>query len=191
MTTPARLTMWCRSLKAEITALLTRLVLVPTVTTQNQITALSSSSGGENQMHISGRGLEVLKRFEGLQLKAYFCPAGVLTIGYGSTGPHVKMGMEITPAEAEKLLLDDVARFESAVNRLVKVPLTQGQFDALVCFSYNIGIGAFEKSTLLSVLNMGRYGEVISQFKRWNKVKGHVVNGLVNRREAEIGLWES
>jgi lysozyme len=191
MKTPARLTMWCRNLKAEITGWLTRLVLAPTATTQNQITALSGSYGGENQMNISGRGLEVLKRFEGLKLKAYFCPAGVLTIGYGSTGPHVKMGMEITPAEAEKLLLDDVARFERAVNRLVKVPLTQGQFDALVCFSYNIGIGAFEKSTLLSVLNMGRYGEVISQFKRWNKVKGQVVNGLVNRRAAEIGLWES
>jgi lysozyme len=191
MKTPAQLTMWCRNLKAEIMGWLTRLVLAPTATTQNQITALSSSSGGEKQMHISGRGLEVLKRFEGLQLKAYLCPAGVLTIGYGSTGAHVKMGMEITPAEAEKLLLDDVARFERAVNKLVKVPLTQGQFDALVCFSFNIGVGAFEKSTLLSVLNMGRHGEVISQFKRWNKVKGHVVNGLVNRREAEIGLWQS
>jgi len=191
MTTPARLTMWCQNLKAEITALLTRLVLVPPAITPNQITASSSSYGGGNQMNISGRGLAVLKRFEGLRLKAYLCPAGVLTIGYGSTGPHVKMGMEITEREAEKLLLDDVSRFENAVNRLVKVPLTQGQFDALVLFCFNIGVGAFEKSTLLSVLNMGRYGEVISQFKRWNKVKGQVVNGLVNRREAEIGLWQS
>ena len=100
-------------------------------------------------------------------------------------------GDRITKEQAEKLLIEDVRQFEAAINKLVKVALKQGQFDALVVFCYNVGIGAFERSTLLSVLNMGRYADVPAQLMRWTKVKGKELSGLVNRRNAEVLLWNS
>lgn len=139
---------------------------------------------------ISKRGLDTIKKFEGLRLDAYICPAGVWTIGYGTTRGVMK-GDRVTAEQAEKLLIEDVRKFEAAINKLVKVPLNQGQFDALVCFCYNVGIGAFERSTLLSVLNMGRYKDVPAQLMRWTKVKGKEIAGLVNRRDAEVVLWNS
>lgn len=140
-------------------------------------------------MKTSLAGLRLIKKFEGLRLKAYICPAGVLTIGYGSTGAHVKPGMVITAAEAEALLIKDLARFENAINRLVKVPLNQNQFDALASFIFNIGIGAFEKSTLLRLLNAKDYLKAADQFGRWTRGGGVVLEGLVRRRREEKNLF--
>lgn len=130
-----------------------------------------------------------LKQWEGLRLTAYKDSGGVLTIGYGHTGPDVKAGMTITEAQAEMLLMRDLSRFEQSVERSVKVPLTDNQFGALVSFAYNVGTSAFEGSTLLKKLNAGDYSSVPSQLARWNKVGGKVLAGLTNRRAAEAGLW--
>lgn len=140
-------------------------------------------------MRISQRGLDLIKEFEGLRLSAYICPAGVPTIGYGTTA-GVKIGQTITKDRAEELLRADVAAFERHVLRLVKVPLTQGQFDALVAFVYNIGAGAFEKSTMLRQLNAGLYADAAQQFDRWNQAGGKVLAGLTRRRAAERAMFE-
>lgn len=140
-------------------------------------------------MRISQNGLSLIKHFEGLELKAYRCPAGVLTIGYGSTGKHVKPGMVITEDEAEALLRKDVGPFEDAIGKLVRVKLDQDEFDALVAFSYNIGAGAFAESTLLKKLNAGDFGGAYKEFARWNKAKGKVLKGLTKRRAAEAALF--
>ncbi len=100
-------------------------------------------------MKLSVNGMNHIKNWEGLRLKAYKCPAGVWTIGYGHTGPDVKPGGTITQAQADALLDKDTDDAESAVNTLVKVPLSQNQFDALVSFVFNTGIGSFKNSTLL------------------------------------------
>ncbi len=138
---------------------------------------------------INAEGLALIKRFEGLQRRAYICPAGVLTIGYGSTGAHVTKGMVITEAEAERLLIADLSRFERAVEKLVKVPLSDGQFAALVSFAFNVGEGALKGSTLLKKLNRGDYDAVPSELNKWVNAKGKKLPGLVNRRAAEGGLW--
>ena len=139
-------------------------------------------------MKISAKGLALIKEFEGCELTAYVCPAGVLTIGVGSTGPHVTPGMTITQAEAEALLLKDLVRFEKAVNELVKVPLSQGAYDALVSFTFNCGEGAFADSTLLRELNEGKDPNLTakSQLPRWTN--GGLA-GLVRRRAAEVELF--
>src|SRR5574343_1083814 len=114
-------------------------------------------------MRVSQSGIDLIKRFEGLRLEAYPDPASggePWTIGYGTTrtpaGP-VTPGMTITQAQAEEYLRDDLRFFESRINDLVKVPLSQAQFDALVSLTYNIGAGAFERSTLLRELNAGNH----------------------------------
>lgn len=114
---------------------------------------------------------------------------GTLTIGYGSTGVHVKPGMTISEAEANELLLDDLDRFERFVERKVVVPLNENQFAALVSFCFNVGEGAFGKSTLLKKLNSGDYASVPSELAKWVTSKGKRIQGLVNRRAAEAGLW--
>lgn len=119
---------------------------------------------------------------------------GTLTIGYGHTGPDVVAGMpDITEAQGMALLRADLDPCESAAERLVKVPLTDNQFGALVLFAFNAGIGAFTGSTLLKKLNKGDYGAVPSELAKWNKttIDGKKVKsaGLVNRRAAEAGLW--
>ena len=141
-------------------------------------------------MHTSQKGLDLIKSFEGLRLSAYKDVVGVVTIGYGTTS-GVKMGDTITKERAEELLREDVARFESQVLRLVKVPLTQGQHDALVSFVYNLGAGNLSNSTLLRLLNAGDYAGAAAQFDRWNKAGGKVLAGLVRRRAAERALFES
>jgi lysozyme len=140
-------------------------------------------------MKISPKGLAVIKQFEGLRLTAYKCPAGVLTIGYGSTGAHVKPGMIITEQEAERLLLGDISRFEVGVQEVIKKTLTQGQFDALVSFSFNVGLGALRESTLAAKLKAGDVVGAANEFARWNKAGGKVLPGLVKRREAERALF--
>ncbi|ROZ86902.1 lysozyme [Pseudomonas neustonica] len=139
-------------------------------------------------MQISPKGLELIKSHESLQLDAYLCPAKVWTIGYGHTGDVVR-GQRITEAGADKLLLNDLQRFEKAVNAVL-VPLDQDQYDALVSFAFNVGVGAFNSSTLLRLLNHGDYAGAAGQFKRWNKGGGKVLPGLVRRREEERALFE-
>ncbi len=141
-------------------------------------------------MNISEKGLSLIKKFEGLVLKTYKCSAGVDTIGYGHT-KTAKPKMVITEAKASELLLEDIRESELAVNRLVKVPLTQNQFDALVCFVFNVGSGNFNSSTLLKQLNQKMYKEAADQLLRWNKAGGKALPGLTRRREAERELFLS
>lgn len=141
-------------------------------------------------MKISDRGIDLVKSFEGLRLKAYLCPAKVWTIGYGSTGPHVRAGMVISEAEAEELLREDLSRFEDGVSDLAE-PCTQGQFDAVVSFAFNVGLEALRKSTLLKMHKAGTFGAAAQQFLRWNKAGGKVLAGLTRRREAEKELYLS
>lgn len=133
--------------------------------------------------------IEKLKQWEGCRLIAYRDPAGIWTIGYGHTGPDVKPGMQITQEQADRLLMGDLARFEFAVDRAVKVPLTDNQFGALVSFAFNVGAAAFDKSTLLKRLNQGNYSAVPGELARWNRAGGKQLAGLVNRRAAEAVLW--
>jgi len=131
----------------------------------------------------------LIREFEGLELKAYKCPAGVLTIGYGHT-KEVAAGMVITEGKAEALLREDLVWVEEAINTKVVVPLTQNQYDALASFIYNVGAGAFTKSTLLRKLNAEDYSGASAEFKRWNKASGKVLRGLVRRRKAEQELFD-
>lgn len=144
-------------------------------------------------MRTSQAGQNLIKEFEGLRLNAYRCPAGVLTIGYGHTSaagpPTVTSTMKISQAEAEQMLANDLLRYEVAVEKAVIVPLTQNQFDALVSFAYNCGIGALQKSTLLKRLNRGEYDAVPAELMKWNKAGGKELAGLTRRRRAEAKMW--
>jgi lysozyme len=145
-------------------------------------------------MRISDAGLRFIKAHEGLRLEAYPDPGTgdkPWTIGYGHTGPEVVPGLRITAERAEELLRADVARFEAAVTRLVKVPLSGPQFDALVSFAFNVGEGALARSTLLRVLNAGDYADAAKQFDRWVNAGGKPMPGLVRRRRAERTMFES
>ena len=148
---------------------------------------------------ISDDGIELIKRFEGLHkvqpdstVSAYRCSAGVWTIGWGST-KGVRSGQKITVAEAEEKLRDDLKTAESAIKQYVSVPLTQGQYDALVSFIFNLGAGNFRSSTLLKRLNRGLYDDVPEQLMRWNKArvdgKLTVLRGLTRRRAAEAAIF--
>ncbi|KQO67238.1 lysozyme [Methylobacterium sp. Leaf89] len=134
-------------------------------------------------------GLSLIKSFEGCELAAYKCPAGVLTIGYGHTGTDVKPGQVITAHRAEELLQGDLARFERAVEASLKVSVTPNQFAALVSLAYNIGGAALARSTLIKRLNAGKTQEAADQFLAWNKAGGKVLKGLARRREAERALF--
>lgn len=141
-------------------------------------------------MKISNEGLNLIKDFEGLRTKAYLCPAGVPTLGYGSTGPDIKIGMQWTSEQCEARLRSDVAKFEAGVSRLVDgTPTTQGQFDALCSLSFNIGLAALKTSTLLRLHKMGMPSEAARQFRRWDRGGGRVLPGLTRRREAEAKLY--
>lgn len=137
---------------------------------------------------LSLAGLSLIRQHEGLRLEAYKCPGDVWTIGYGHT-LDVKEGDKITESQAIKLLLQDVERAEMAVNRLVLVELNQNQFDALVSLAFNIGAGAFKRSTLLKRLNEGNYLAAAAEFKKWRKGGGKVLPGLVKRRKEESELF--
>lgn len=151
-------------------------------------------------MKTSQNGYELIKAFEGLHkvksdgmVRAYRCPAGKWTIGWGHT-KGVKSGMTATPAECEEFLKLDVEDVEYAVNRRIKVAVTQNQLDAIVSFVFNVGVGNFERSTLLRKLNTEDYDGAAAQFVRWNKarVDGDLVtlSGLTRRRTAEAALFE-
>lgn len=139
---------------------------------------------------VNKAGLDLVKQFEGLKLKAYTCPAGVLTIGYGSTGAHVKPGMVITEAQAEDLLRSDLRRFEDFVAANC-TPATDNQFSALVSFAFNVGEGALKDSTLRRMHMEGNHAGAADQFKRWNKGGGRELPGLTRRRAAEAQLYRS
>lgn len=141
-------------------------------------------------MKLSQLGLNLIKKHEGLRLKAYRCPGNVLTIGYGHTGKDVKEGMVITDGQAERLLIDDVKSFEADVNRLVKSKINQNQFDALVSFCFNVGPAKLASSTLLKCVNANPYSSNIRyEFSRWNKAGGQVLKGLEKRRADEADLY--
>lgn len=146
-------------------------------------------------MKTSDKGLALIKEFEGLRLDAYFCPANVLTVGFGHTTaagpPTVKKGMRVTKDEAEEILRRDLVRYENGVSKLVKVHLNQSQFDAIVSFCYNVGEGALGKSTLLRRLNRGEYAAIPAEFMKWTKGGGKELPGLVRRRRAEAKLWRN
>ena len=139
-------------------------------------------------MKTSDVGIELIKKYEGCVLKAYKCPSGVWTIGYGHT-TGVKSGMKITKTQAVNYLKQDLSIYEKAVTDYVKVPLNQNQFDALVSFSFNCGVGALKTSTLLQKLNSSDYNGAANEFPRWNKSNGKVLNGLVRRRQEEKELF--
>lgn len=146
-------------------------------------------------MQISDKGIALIKQFEGCKLTAYQDSVGVWTIGYGWTQPvdgkPIRAGMTIKQETAEHLLKTGLVSYESDVSRLVKVGLTQWQFDALVSFTYNLGPRSLSTSTLLRKLNAGDYAGAADEFLRWNKAGGKVLNGLTRRREAERALFLS
>ena len=143
-------------------------------------------------MRLSQSGLELIKKSEGFRSQTYQDVAGFSTIGYGHRLlPHESFPDAISEAQALDLLAADVHLAEQAVQRLVRVPLTQGQFDALVDFCFNLGAGRLAGSTLLKALNAGRYSDAREQLLRWDQAGGHVSPGLKTRREAEFQLWES
>ena len=133
----------------------------------------------------------LIKEWEGLRLTAYKpTPNDVWTIGWGHT-KTAKQGMTITEEEAQRLFNSDVSWAVEAVNKLVKVPLNQAQFDALVSFVFNVGETAFARSTLLKKLNLGDYSGAANEFPRWNKQAGKALKGLTRRRAHEQELFLS
>lgn len=145
----------------------------------------------EEKSWMKVHNIDIIKKHEGLRLEAYLpTPNDVWTIGYGHTHT-TKQGMKITAGQAESLLRKDITWVEKAVNKLVVVPLTQNQFDALSSLVFNIGEGGFSSSTLLRLLNSGDYEGAANQFLRWNRQKGRVLNGLTKRREEERKLFLS
>jgi len=137
---------------------------------------------------IDTAGLALVRDCEGLRLKAYQDTSGIWTIGYGHTGA-VRPGDSVSTERAEQLLKVDLARAEQAVAGLVKVPLTDNQFSALVCFVFNVGEAAFARSSLLRKLNEGGYLLVPACLKAWVFDNGRMLPGLVKRRTAEAALW--
>ena len=142
--------------------------------------------------HSTQDGIDLIKRFEGFSRTVYFCPAGYPTIGYGHV---VKDGEDfsngIMEGEAEELLRQDAQIAERTVLRLINVPLTDGQFDALVSFTYNLGGGALQRSTLRRKINREEHAEIPEQLMRWVWAGGRKLKGLVRRREAEAMIYIS
>lgn len=145
-------------------------------------------------MRISENGIEFIRQLEGEKLTAYLDIVGIWTIGVGHTGfvdgKPVARGMAITKEKSKELLTADLKRFESAVNDAVKVTLTQNQFDALVSLAFNIGEGAFARSTLVNKLNAGDKKGAAEQFLVWKNAGGRVSQGLLNRRQKEKAMFE-
>lgn len=133
---------------------------------------------------------DFVKQFEGRELKAYRCSANRLTIGYGHT-KGVQEGDEISPAEAEQLLVEDLTAISDDLNRLVNVPVSEGQYIALLSLAFNVGASAIKKSTLLFHLNHKRYDEAAAEFDKWIYAGAKVSEGLKRRRAAERKLFEN
>jgi lysozyme len=146
---------------------------------------------GVNDLTYSRNGLALTEQYEGCRLTAYQDQVGVWTIGYGHTGADVTPGLTITQTEAEALLAKDVLAASRCVNTLVKLQLTQGEFDALVDFVFNLGPGNFLRSTLLTALNAGNLARAAAQFECWDRAGGVIVAGLLRRRQAELSLFQN
>lgn len=144
---------------------------------------------------VSKDAINLIKKFEGFCAQPYLCPANVPTIGYGATfyedGKKVKMDdPAISEERATQLLLGVLKTFEKYVDSYTRDDITQSQFDALVCFAYNVGVGALKSSTLLKLVNTNpNDAEIRTQFLRWNKAAGKALKGLTKRREAEAELY--
>ena len=141
-------------------------------------------------MQYSKNGMTLTEGFESCALAAYKDIKGILTIGWGHTGPDVYEGLVWTQTQAEATLLADVQHATNTVNAIVTVPLTQNEFDALVDFAFNCGCNAFKSSTMLTLLNQGNYAEAATQFDLWDHAAGKVVAGLLRRRQAETDLFK-
>lgn len=137
----------------------------------------------------SAVGQALIRHFEQCRLTGYLCPAGVPTIGWGHTGPEVRVGQKITQAQADELLQADLRKRELQVFHLVNMSLTQGQFDALVSFDFNLGEGNLQNSTLLDKINAGDMRGAALEFPKWCHSNGEVLAGLVLRRKAEQQLF--
>ena len=147
-------------------------------------------------MVISNKLKELVKEFEGCKLKAYKCPAGIWTIGYGNNqyenGKAVKEGDVITLERAEQLLEIILIKFIQQVGEIVKTNINQNQKDALTDFAYNCGVGNLKTSTLLKKVNADPKDKTIrAEFEKWTRANGKVLNGLVKRRNAEANLYFS
>lgn len=142
-----------------------------------------------NNFQYDNQGLALTEGFEGCDLKSYPDVRGIWTIGYGHTGADVVEGLVITQAQAEALLVSDVAAAAACVNHAVQVAITQDEFDALVDFTFNVGRGNFVTSTLLRKLNAGDIAGAAEQFGLWVHAGNAVVSGLVRRRAAEAELF--
>ena len=144
-------------------------------------------------MKTSKAGIDLIKRWEGVKLTAYKCPAGIWTIGYGHTSaagpPKVEQGMTITEREAEEILARDLFKYAQGVISAITARPTQPQFDAMVSLCYNIGPGAFAKSSLVRRFNAGNIAEAADAFLMWNKAGGRVLEGLERRRKEERALF--
>jgi len=145
-------------------------------------------------MQINERGIEIVKSFEGISLKPYLCPANVWTVGYGATvsrtGGSIDPDMgSISETEAEALLLRDLESSEGWISRLIKTALTENQFSALTSFTFNVGAGALQRSTLRMKLNRGEYQGAADEFPKWRIAGGRILAGLVRRRAAERALF--
>lgn len=140
--------------------------------------------------HITQQGLNLIKHFEGFSSNVYKCPAGLPTIGYGHLIKQGEVLNSVTEDEAEELLRHDVQVAEKAVLRLINIPLTDGQFDALVSFTFNLGSGSLQSSTLRRKVNRQEHDQAPIQLRRWVWSGGRKLKGLQLRRDAESTLYE-
>lgn len=142
-------------------------------------------------MDALGKALELIKHWEGCKLKAYTDQGGRVTIGWGSTGPGIALGLEWSQSQADDRLVADVTEFMKRVQELVRVKINDNQLAALTSFSYNLGVYNLKKSGLLRLLNQEKYSDAAEQFLLWNKIGHYVSSGLSNRRQAERSLFLS
>ena len=145
-------------------------------------------------MRINEAGLDIIKYYEGWSSRPYKCPAGIATIGYGSTwdinGEKVNMNhKKVTKEQGEALLLRELRHVDHAIRKLVKAELTENMYSSLASIIYNIGSGNFQRSTLRMKLNRGWYEAAADEFPKWRRAGGRILPGLVRRRKAEMGLF--
>jgi lysozyme len=147
-------------------------------------------------MRTSPNGIELIKRFEGFSPTPYFCPANYLTIGYGHVITEKDIHItskktEISKLQAEEILRKDLIKFENSISKLITASLTQNQFDALVSFTFNLGAGALQRSTLRQQINRCEHISASQEFLKWVYAGGRKLSGLMARRQAESGLYIS
>jgi len=155
------------------------------------IFSIFKSKNRKNPSKINSEGFNIIASFEGAVLHSYKDLVGVLTIGYGHTGPDVLPNQKITQKDAFSLLMKDLSIFESGVFALVKTQITRNQFSALVSFSYNLGLESLKSSTLLKLVNSKKFDLAALEFQKWDHAGGKKVEGLLRRRDAESKLFST